>query len=194
MNLIFDDYYYSFIKANAFFELFREHVADVYEDTVEVKVHQMLSEREIAKLNELNANLDANYQLYLKISKGEKTIGWMYGRQSDGESFNMMNSAILKEYRNQGIYTKVLKDVLDRLENVGFQKVESQHQASNNSVIIPKLKAGFIITGIEIDDKVGMRVRLTYTFNKKRRDALAFRIGSKKLNKSFKKYLSLWES
>lgn len=194
MKVIFDDYAYTVIEEDEFFEFFREHVAEVYADTVGFNVHQMLSDLEKDKLKNLRANLTSSYKLYLKITQADKTIGWLFGCQSDDESFTMMNSGLLKPYQNQGIYSCVLKDVLAILAEAGFQKVESQHQASNNQVIIPKLKAGFIITGLDLDDKVGMRVRLTYYFNSKRRDTLAFRIGSKKLLPEFESYLSLWET
>lgn len=193
MNLLFDDYYFSIIDEKEFSKIFRENIKSVYEGVVDFNVHQMLSELEVNKIKNLKNNLSASYKLYIKICKSEKIIGWLFGCQTDNESFTMMNSGILKEYRNKGIYSKVLKEVLDILSNEGFQKVESQHQTSNNSVIIPKLKAGFTITGLEIDEKVGMRVRLTYYFNKMRNDTLNFRIGSKKLNKEFEKYFSLWE-
>ena len=192
-QLIFDDYYFSLIEENEFFTLFRENVNDVYGDTVGFRVHQMLSDLEMDKLKILRTYLSSCYKLFIKITKGEKTIGWLFGRQTDDESFTMMNSGILKEYRNQGIYSKMLQEVLEILKQAGFQKVESQHQASNNQVIIPKLKAGFIITGLEVEDKVGMKVRLTCYLNEKRRDTLKFRIGSKKLKKEFESYLTLWE-
>lgn len=193
MNLLFEDYYYSIIDENEFFKIFLENRKNVFKDNVDFQVYQLLSELELNKLKALKVNLANSFNLFIKITKKENIIGWFFGRQSDDETFTMMNTGIIKEYRNKGIYANLLQKVLEILKNEGFQKVESQHNASNNQVIIPKLKAGFIITGLEIEDKVGMKVRLTYYFNEKRQKIIDFRIGNKKLNKEFEKYLNLWE-
>lgn len=193
MNLLFEDYYYSMIDENEFFRIFLENRKNVFKDNVDFQVYQLLSELELNKLKDLKVNLANSFNLFIKITKNENIVGWFFGRQSDDETFTMMNTGIIKEYRNKGIYANLLQKVLEILKNEGFQKVESQHNASNNQVIIPKLKAGFIITGLEIEDKVGMKVRLTYYFNEKRQKIIDFRIGNKKLNKDFEQYLNLWE-
>ena len=55
--------------------------------------------------------------------------------------------------------------------------ISSKHSATNNRVIIPKLKAGFVISGLEISDRYGTLVRLEYFTNPKRRELMDFRSG-----------------
>ncbi|MBK6772549.1 MAG: hypothetical protein IPG78_10565 [Ignavibacteria bacterium] len=49
-------------------------------------------------------------------------------------------TAIFKQHQNKGIYKSLLPKVLDILKEKGFQKVYSRHSATNNQIIIPKLK------------------------------------------------------
>lgn len=193
MKLLLDDYYYYLINENEFSKIFNENRKDVFEENIDFNVKKVLSELEKNKLKKLKDNSGNDFKLFIKISKAEKIIGWFFGKQSDEETFKMINTGILKEYRNKGIYNSLLKEIFEIIKEEGFQKIESHHHANNNQVIVPKLKAGFTITGLEIEDKFGMMIKLTYYFNKKRQKIIDFRIGSKKLNKEFEKYLNLWE-
>jgi hypothetical protein len=55
--------------------------------------------------------------------------------------------------------------------------VESRHTASNNRVIIPKLKVGFVLSGFEVSDQFGTLVWLRYYFNPTRRRMVDVRTG-----------------
>ncbi len=77
----------------------------------------------------------------------------------------MMNSAVLPKYRRQGHYKRLMFKVMERAKELGFQQISSLHLASNNDVIIPKLQAGFNITGMEISDQFGVFVKLAYYLN-----------------------------
>jgi hypothetical protein len=67
--------------------------------------------------------------------------------------------------------------VLEYARSLGYQLVTSKHYASNNSVLIPKLKAGFIITGMALDDKYGLMVHLTKYLHPEREAIAIRRIG-----------------
>ena len=71
-------------------------------------------------------------------------------------------------------------EVLSRVQKLGFQIVFSRHTTTNNSIIIPKLKAGFIITALEVSDRFGTLVHLSYFFNEKRNRIMKFRSGDLK--------------
>lgn len=73
----------------------------------------------------------------------------------------MTNTGILEEHRRRGLYTALLPVVLNQLRQKGFQIVFSRHTLTNNAVIIPKLKAGFVISGFEVDDRFGTLVQLS---------------------------------
>ena len=89
----------------------------------------------------------------------------------------MVSTGILKEHRRRGIYAALLPVVLERVRTKGFQVVTSRHNLTNNAVIIPKLKAGFVISGFEVNDMYGSLVHLSYFFNPTRRKVLDVRVG-----------------
>ena len=51
-----------------------------------------------------------------------------------------------------------------------FQRIFSRHVPSNNAVIIPKLRLGFMVSAFEYSEVYGPLVHLTYLVGAKRRD------------------------
>ncbi|MBL7689024.1 MAG: GNAT family N-acetyltransferase [Bdellovibrionaceae bacterium] len=140
-------------------------------------VRSLLSESERGCLRELSKNTQAHFRLDLGLFCGDEFCGWAIGAQSDYETYYMRNSAILPKFRRRGLYRALLSEVMKRLEAKGFQIAHSRHVATNNAIIIPKLRAGFVISSLEISDRFGTLVHLKYFFNEKRRDAMVFRAG-----------------
>ncbi|MBN8703323.1 MAG: GNAT family N-acetyltransferase [Bacteroidetes bacterium] len=142
--------------------------------------NEALSEEEKISVRELGKNLEKLFVYrYLFYSDG-KAIGWSWGVQKAADEIYMVNTAIEPEYRNKGIYTAFLHLLIKELSEKGFQRIYSRHKLSNNGVIIPKLKAGFVITGIEVDDRFGSVAILSYLTNPIRRKILDIRIGMQK--------------
>ena len=63
----------------------------------------------------------------------------------------MVNTALLPEHRGRGVYSRLLPLVLGQLRDAGYQLIRSHHHATNNAVLIPKLRAGFRLQGLEVD-------------------------------------------
>ena len=103
----------------------------------------------------------------------------------------MRNSAVLPDHRRKGLYSALMFEVLKRTKELGFQTVVSRHVTTNNSIIIPKLKAGFVITSLEVSDRYGTLVHLTYFFNETRRKVMQFRSGDLKPDQVLKKALGI---
>jgi hypothetical protein len=82
-------------------------------------------------------------------------------------------------------------EVLERVKAQGFQIVLSRHTTTNNSVIIPKLKAGFVITALEVSDRFGTLVHLSYFFNETRKRIMEFRSGDLKPDQKIKDALGI---
>jgi GNAT superfamily N-acetyltransferase len=101
----------------------------------------------------------------------------------------MGNTGILKAHQGRGIYTSLLPHIIQILRQKGFQLISSKHHASNNRVLIPKLKAGFQITGMEIDDRYGIFVVLSYYLSERRLQFYHFRTGFQRPNEEIKKHL-----
>jgi len=152
---------------------------------------KVLSEDELLHTRNLYKNLAGLYSFNLCIFKGDEFCGWFFGQQQNNHTFYMQNSAILPQFRKQGLYTALLHEVLNKIKNKGFQIVLSRHIATNNSIIIPKLKAGFVITGLELSDRFGTLVHLSYFFNETRRKVMSFRAGELQPDQKLKNALGI---
>jgi hypothetical protein len=151
----------------------------------------ILSENEKSLRKELSKNLHSVFQLNFYICAGDEKIGWCYGTQTDHESFYLANAAILPAYRRKRIISSIIPVLIKQLGEKGFQKIYSRHAATNNNVLIPLLRAGFVITGFELNDMDGLMVRLSYFTNELRRKVVDFRVGKTTLTKEIAEALSL---
>ncbi|UYL10199.1 GNAT family N-acetyltransferase [Bdellovibrio sp. SKB1291214] len=133
-------------------------------------------ESEQNKINERRRKY-APWELLVGIYDGETPIGWHVGYATDPETFYMKNSAVLSEYRNRGIYSKLLEFVLTEIQREGFQVVTSIHHGNNPAVLIPKLKRGFIISGTHFHEKFRFMIELKYFMDSARKKAYGKSMG-----------------
>ena len=82
--------------------------------------------------------------------------------------------------------------LLEICKEKGLQEINSSYNVSNNGVIIPKLKADFHITSMEIFDVSGVLTILSYYTNLLRTEILDFRTVQKKPSKKVKEIFSIW--
>ncbi|GAB4011270.1 MAG: hypothetical protein Fur0010_05320 [Bdellovibrio sp.] len=161
-----------------FTPLFESHSKIIFDDEGEIFRFRMhLNEVEAAKARELQSRMGNPYYLRLGVFHHDQFVGWLFGFQESAETFYMCNSAILPEHRLKGLYTQLMKTTLDIVVSMGFQKVYSRHCLTNNAILIPKLKAGFVMTTFEASDMFGMLVHLTYYPKDIRRKVLDYRVG-----------------
>lgn len=186
---LFDSYYFREATREEFEPFFREKRPVVFSGSLNIYVEDWLTEDDKKKQDELFKLIKDRYSLRIFILKDNEIIGWHLGRQVDQEIYHMSNTGIFKEYQGKGIYKAFLPKLLSIFKEKGFQKIVSRHHASNNAVLVPKLKAGFVITGFEIDERFGIFVVLSYIFNEKRHKAYRFRTGSLMPDEDLKKYL-----
>ena len=174
---------YKFVElpTEEFQKLWNEWGPKIFQSNdISLDVQKILSDEERLQIKNLHKNLIQLIRFNLCIFKGEEFCGWFTGDQYNNETFYMRNSAILPDHRRKGLYTALLFEVLERVEKMGFQVVLSRHTTTNNSIIIPKLKVGFVITSIEVSDRFGTLVHLSYFFNEKRHRVMKFRSGELK--------------
>lgn len=174
-----------------FSPLYNQHAKGIFADSQIFRYHQFLSEDEKTKFAELGQNYKGAYELNLALFYKNKFAGWCSGDQHSAEAFYMRNSAILPEHRRKGLYTALLTETLRVLTEKGFQKIYSRHNATNNPVIIPKLKAGFVISTLEVSDMFGTLVHLTYLTNPLRRKMMIYRTGDMMPDAEIKSALGL---
>ncbi|ADV66674.1 GNAT family N-acetyltransferase [Deinococcus maricopensis] len=103
-------------------------------------------------------------------------VGWHYARAWDGRTVYMVNTGLLPAHRGRGVYTRMLPPLLDAFRAGGYTLVRSHHHATNNAILIPKLRAGFVIQGLEMDHH-GLMAVLMYSFDDAYRAAMSVRAG-----------------
>jgi GNAT superfamily N-acetyltransferase len=97
--------------------------------------------------------------------------------------YRMRNTVVAPAHRGRGIYRALVELVLEKARLMGYARVESVHRSDNNPILIAKLKAGFVISGMEMDARFGLLVRLVYPFSELERSMRAFRSGSEPWSK-----------
>lgn len=180
------------ITGEEFRPLWDQNAPRIFSDnSLDFMWHQHISESELENLKTLGKHMGDPLRIRLAVFKGDQFVGWSAGDQKSSEIYYMRNSAILPEHRRQGLYSELLKTNIEMLTEKGFQKIYSRHSQTNNAVIIPKLKAGFIITSLELDDMFGTMVHLSYYTNPLRRKMMDFRTGNLRPDEEIKKIFEL---
>lgn len=171
---------------------FAEIRPQIFTNEIGLRLQDFLSQEEKDNLRRLAERLDALYRLNIGIYDEDGAIvGTSFGRQAERGRYYMINTGILPDHQNKGIYTALLPQLLETIQAEGFQEVYSSHLTTNNQVIIPKLRAGFIISGFYISDIFGTMVELSYFFNARRREAMDFRVGYRSPGPELARHLTL---
>lgn len=149
----------------------------IFPNRFDISTDEALSAEERSNIKLLDAALGTPYELRLGFFDNQKLVGWHFGRQVSGDTFRMVTSGILPEYQRKGLYSALLGLLAEHLKEKGFQILLSRHYATDNQVIIPKLRFGFLISGFELTDDFGLLLRLSYFFNDTRRRVMHVRSG-----------------
>jgi hypothetical protein len=162
----------------------------IFEDEGQIfKLFKIMNEEEVKMWKQLSSHTGTPLRINLGMFKGDEFVGWSWGYQETAFKFYMCNSAILPEHRKLGLYTRLMNEMIKRTIVLGFQEIYSRHTATNNAVIIPKLKAGFIITTMQISDVFGVLIHLNYFPNKLRQKMMDYRVGQIKPDVEIKELL-----
>ena len=105
----------------------------------------------------------------LAAYRGESLVGWTEGYRQGRGQFHVLSSGVVQSERRNGIYSLLVRGVLDHAATQGYVKVNSRHSSFNTAVLIAKLKLGFYVSGFEFDEVSGPAVQLTYLVNDARR-------------------------
>jgi len=181
------------MENDKFFDVKSNLKEKVFKDDHSLFPGEYLTDLEKEQVANLRTGLYKDqFTIFLGLfDKEENFVGWSFGYQVDQMTYYMCNSAILNKHRRKGLYTSLMNTNLEILKNIGFQTIYSRHNATNNSVIIPKLKAGFIISSLEMDDVIGVMVTLKYFTNEKRRKIMDYRAGQLKPDDELKSLFKL---
>lgn len=171
---------FEFVEPGTHTPLLRSLMTAFFEEHFTYRLAPLFSDEEkdgIRYLQDLASKL-SSYQLL--VWDVDTPIAWSVGHQVNAFDYYMTNSGVIPSYRHRGIYTHLLSTVVAHLQSLGVQRIRSHHHTDNNAVLIPKLKAGFTICGMEIDDRFGTVVELQYLTNPVRRNLFSIRTGSRR--------------
>jgi GNAT superfamily N-acetyltransferase len=168
------------MNAKEFFPLFGKIYQSLFGEDHTFFPDAYYSETENEKMEQLKKRMGDLYSLNLGLySPSNEFVGFSFGAQETEETFYMMASAVLPEHRGKGLYSEMVKIVIQKCSEAGFQKIYGTHCATNNAVLIPKLKLGFIFSKIELSDMFGTIIHLQYFTNPLRRKVMDYRSGLK---------------
>jgi RimJ/RimL family protein N-acetyltransferase len=117
------------------------------------------------------------WRLALGSFKDDEFVGWTVGHQIDASRFEMYNSAVFEAHRGLGLYRALVTATIDRVFAAGYTTVTSRHHPNNAAVLIPKLKCGFVISGLFVDPSFGTLVELSRYATPLQRSAFDYRVG-----------------
>lgn len=109
-------------------------------------------------------------ELFFVLYKNDALIGWHCGSAIDSETYYMKNSAILPAERGQNLYFLVLSVLVSILKDKGYQIVTSLHHPNNQAILIPKLRFGFVISGMQLHERFRFLVEMKYHIDADRRN------------------------
>lgn len=122
-------------------------------------------------------------EYYIGVYLKNEPIGWTFGFSGKVRSeVHMINTGVLPAHRGKGIYSALLNLVIGYLQTMDVTSIRSRHRADNNPILVPKLKAGFTISGMEISPRFGTMVNLVYYYNPLMRKMMAHRTGEQRLD------------
>lgn len=166
------------MNAKEFFPLFGKHYDSLFGNDHTFFPDAYFSESEKLKTKILKDKMGNLFHLQLGLFSPEgEFVGFSFGYQESEETFYMAASAVLPEHRNRGLYSELVKVVIKRTTEEGFQKIYGTHCATNNAVLVPKLKLGFIFSKVELSDMFGTILHLQYFTNPLRRKIMDYRSG-----------------
>lgn len=134
---------------------------EVFTPFDQLGAYQLPAERQ-ANLTPLREAFAGTHHEYFVFYDGEAVAGWAYGEMQDPETYFMANTGILPTYRRRGIYSQYLSHFIAYLEALGYERIISHHQSNNRPILIAKLKAGFVLSGVILDERWSAQVQLSY--------------------------------
>lgn len=164
------------VSFDAYRELCARLEPRVFGDYFTFDVRRSLSDERRAEIDRWNRVREALFTLCLGIYLGEEEAGWHFSHQNTEGGVVMRDTGLLPEHRGKGIYSHLVRLLVEEFRRLGFDHVVSDHRATNNAVIIPKLRAGFLIHGLQMDE-YGVTLKLIHPFNDAFRESLRVRSG-----------------
>jgi len=108
-------------------------------------------------------------QLRIGAFIDNRLVGWSYS-ECEGRQLHTIHSGVHPDFRSRGIYADLVRATINYADAHAFLRIISRHVPSNNAVIIPKLRLGFLVSAFEYSEVYGPVIHLTYLVGKLRRE------------------------
>lgn len=118
-----------------------------------------------------------HHEWFLFLGPKNEPIGWHMGEAEDFQTFYMRNTGIVPKYQGRGLYGAFLKAFTAYLGALGYERLSSQHKPTNKSILILKLKQGFVIGGFELTENWGALVKMVKIIPQDRRESFYRQFG-----------------
>jgi len=113
-----------------------------------------------ARVRAIDGLRGAGLEHRLLFCAGDDVVGTFRGAQGERGTYVMWNTVVRRDLQRRGLYRAFLPRLIAAVREVGFREIHSRHHADNNAVLVPKLRAGFVITGFEVSPRDGILVDL----------------------------------
>jgi len=187
------NYYAKIVDDKTIGEILKNNLKTMFPNTVDFNRYAVFSEHEIESMKAKKLNRKPPLRLSYVLEQEGNLVGWCTAYEKDIDEWYMHNSGIFKAHQKKGLYTAVLQLMIEYAKANGYPKISSTHNATNNAVIIPKLKAGFVISSLKINEKFGTMVELCYYVNPKIQAVINFRSGHRRLPQNLAEHINLFE-
>ncbi|MEM7037304.1 MAG: GNAT family N-acetyltransferase [Bacteroidota bacterium] len=174
---LFGKFWYKAVEEAEIHAVFGQYMAKMFGDSIRFQPETIWTAEEVVQMKDQKQAYEEFFTIRFVIYHEEEFVGWMTGREENYETFYMENSGVLPKWRGKGVYSAMMKEMMKLAKEKGYQIIKSRHNATNNAILVPKLRAGFLITGFELSDRYGTMIHLSYFLNPKRREVMDMRSG-----------------
>ena len=120
----------------------------------------LFTAEQLAAFRDLDALIGDRLQHRMLFEVDGVTIGGYWGQQETFGRYYMTVTVFRPEWRGRGLYTALLGRVAAAAAASGFREMYSRHRADNNAILVPKLRAGWVIAAFEVAPRWGLTVHL----------------------------------
>jgi GNAT superfamily N-acetyltransferase len=120
----------------------------------------LYGEAEREHIADLDALLPAPLEHRVVLHAAGAPVGAYWGRQEEFGRYYMIDTILHPDWRGRGIYRALIARIEAAARASGFREMYSRHRADNNAVLVPKLRAGWVIAAFEVTLLHGLVVHL----------------------------------
>ena len=120
----------------------------------------LFAPEQTAAVRDLDAIVGERLQHRMLFEADGAPVGGYWGQQESFGRYYMTVSVFHPAWRGRGLYRALLARVTAAAADAGFREMYSRHRADNNAILVPKLRAGWLIAAFEVAPRWGLTVHL----------------------------------